>query len=287
MSPAEFRRALTGEAVLLMGIVNVTPDSFSDGGRFLDHDRAVAHGLALAAEGADIVDVGGESTRPGAEPIDEAEEERRVIPVVRRLAAAGLAVSIDTRHHAVADAAVTAGACVVNDVSGLRDPAMREVAAARSVPAVVMHMPVADPAVMQQHTGYADVVGDVCAFLAAHAALALDAGVPQVMIDPGIGFGKTTAQNIELVRQLHVLVDLGHPVMIGASRKRFIGELGGVERADERMPGTLAVHLAAVSRGARLVRAHDVAAHHQALALWRHLNPETEMTKAPLRGPAT
>lgn len=287
MSPAEFRRALAGQAVLLMGIVNVTPDSFSDGGRFLDHDRAVAHGLALAAEGADIVDVGGESTRPGAEPIDEAEEERRVIPVVRRLAAAGLAVSIDTRHHAVADAAVTAGACVVNDVSGLRDPAMREVAAARSVPAVVMHMPVADPAVMQQHTGYTDVVGDVCAFLAAHAALALDAGVPQVMIDPGIGFGKTTTQNIELVRQLDVLVDLGYPVMIGASRKRFIGELGGAELADERMPGTLAVHLAAVSHGARLVRAHDVSAHHQALALWRHLNPQTEMTQAPLRGPAT
>ena len=276
MNPAEFRRALAADAVLLMGIVNVTPDSFSDGGRYLDHDSAVEHGLALAAEGADIVDVGGESTRPGAEPIDEAEEERRVVPVVRRLAAAGLAVSIDTRHAVVADAAVAAGACVVNDISGLRDPAMRDVAAARSVPAVVMHMPVADPAVMQQHTDYADVVGEVCAFLAAHAALALDAGVPQVMIDPGIGFGKTTSQNIELVRHLGALVDLGHPVLVGASRKRFIGELGGAQRADGRMPGTLAVHLAAVSRGARLLRAHDVAAHHQALALWRHVSPRRQ-----------
>jgi dihydropteroate synthase len=271
MNPATFRQALDGDAVLLMGIVNVTPDSFSDGGQFLDHDLAVAHGLQLAAQGADIVDVGGESTRPGAAPIDEADEERRVVPVVRRLAAEGLAVSIDTRHAAVADAAVAAGACVINDVTGLRDPAMRTVAATRSVPAVVMHMPVTDPAVMQQHTGYADVVGEVRAFLETHAALAIDAGVPRVMIDPGIGFGKT-AQNIELVRQLEALVDLGYPVLIGASRKRFIGELGGAERADERGPGTLAVHLAAVANGARLVRAHDVAAHRQALALWHHLS---------------
>ena len=270
MNPDQFLAALTGSAeVLLMGVVNVTPDSFSDGGRYYELDTAVAHALQLVREGADIVDIGGESTRPGAAPVEVDEELRRVVPVVRDLASAGVAVSIDTRHAAVAEAAVVAGACLVNDVSGLRSPAMRAVAARHGVPAVAMHMPVDDPAVMQRHTDYVDVVGDVVAFLRDHAALALAEGVPTVIVDPGIGFGKTVEQNVALVRRLDELVALGHPVLVGASRKRFIGVLTGVEQPEERVAGTVAVHLAAVGRGARLIRAHDVAAHRQALAMWR------------------
>ncbi len=272
MNPDQFRDALAGDGVLLMGVVNVTPDSFSDGGRYYELDAAVAHGLRMVDDGAEIVDVGGESTRPGAEPVSVEEELRRVVPVVRDLRSAGIAVSIDTRHAAVAEAAVAAGACLVNDVSGLRDPAMRAVAAAHHVPAVAMHMPVDDPAVMQQHTDYDDVVCDVVSFLRDHAALALADGVPSVVLDPGIGFGKTAEQNVQLIRHLDVLVALGHPVMLGASRKRFIGLLAGVEQPEDRVAGTLAVHLAGVQRGARLVRAHDVAAHRQALTMWRHVN---------------
>ena len=271
MTPDRFIDALAGDDVLVMGIVNVTPDSFSDGGRYYELDAAVAHGLRLAEEGADLLDVGGESTRPGAEPVPEDEELRRVVPVVRDLSAAGLAVSIDTRHAVVAEAALAAGACVVNDVSGLRDPAMRAVAARHGVPAVVMHMPVADPAVMQQHTGYIDVVDEVLSFLMAQVALALADGVPSVILDPGLGFGKTVEQNVALVRHLDRFVALGHPVLVGASRKRFVGVLGDADQPDDRLPGTLAVHLSAVQHGARLVRVHDVAAHRQALALWRHL----------------
>lgn len=272
MNPDQFLAALTGsDEVLLMGVVNVTPDSFSDGGRYYALDTAVAHALQLVHEGADIVDIGGESTRPGASPVGLEEELRRVVPVVRELAAAGVAVSIDTRHAAVAEAAVAAGACLVNDVSGLRDPAMRAVAARHGVPAVAMHMPVDDPAVMQQHTEYVDVVNDVVAFLRDHAALALAEGVPTVIVDPGIGFGKTVEQNIALVCRLDELVALGHPVLVGASRKRFIGVLTDVEQPEDRVAGTLAVHLACAQRGTRLVRAHDVAAHRQALTMWSHV----------------
>lgn len=272
MTPDRFLAALAGDDVLVMGIVNVTPDSFSDGGRYYEIDAAVAHGLRLAAEGADIIDVGGESTRPGAQPVAEDDEMQRVVPVVRDLCAAGLAVSIDTRHAAVAEAALAAGACVVNDVSGLRDPAMRAAAARHGVPAVAMHMPVPDPAVMQEHTDYGDVVTDVVAFLGQQVALARADGVPQVVVDPGLGFGKTVEQNVSLVRNLDQLVALGHPVLVGASRKRFVGVLSGVEQPADRMAGTIAVHLAAVERGARLVRVHDVAEHRQALAVWRQMH---------------
>jgi dihydropteroate synthase len=166
---------------------------------------------------------------------------------------------------------VAAGACLVNDVSGLRDPEMRAVAARHRVPAVAMHMPIDDPMLMQQHTDYADVVDEVVGFLRDHAALARAEGVPTVIVDPGIGFGKTVEQNIQLVRRLDELVALGHPVVVGASRKRFIGVLTGVELPEDRDAGTLAVHLASVQRGARLIRAHDVAAHRQALTMWRHI----------------
>lgn len=269
-NPPPWRAAsLTGPAV--MGVVNVTPDSFSDGGRFLAVDRAVEHGLRLWAQGAAIVDVGGESTRPGAAPVDVQTELARVLPVVRELCAAGVVVSIDTRHAEVAEATVAVGAAVINDVSGLRSAAMRRVAAASGVTVVVMHAPVDDPSTMQQHAVYGDVVGEVVSFLRVQAERARDEGVAEVVLDPGIGFGKTTAHNLDLLRRLDEVVALGHPVLVGASRKRFVGEITGVEEADERLAGTLAVHLAAVDRGAAIVRVHDVSEHVQALRMWEQL----------------
>ncbi|MGH9133656.1 MAG: dihydropteroate synthase [Ilumatobacteraceae bacterium] len=266
-------RTLTLERVRLMGIVNVTPDSFSDGGRFLATDDAVRHVQRLIDEGADIIDIGGESTRPGASPVSVAEELDRVVPVVERAAPLGVPISIDTRHAAVAEAAIAAGAVMINDIAGLRDRAMRSVAVCHQVPVVLMHMPIDDPSTMQQHTDYDDVVHDVTAFLHDQAERALGAGVPQVVVDPGIGFGKTGTQNLELIRRLDEIVALGHPVLAGASRKQFVGNLTGVADPAERVAGTLAVHLAAVARGARLLRVHDVAAHRQALDVWESIAP--------------
>jgi dihydropteroate synthase len=256
---------------VVVGVLNVTPDSFSDGGRFSEPDLAIEHGLRMWAEGAGIVDVGGESTRPGAAPVDIETESARVVPVVRALADAGVAVSIDTRHAEVAAAAVEAGAVIINDVSGLRSEAMRRVAAGAGVAVVIMHSPVDDPATMQRHAVYDDVVHDVLTFLRAQAERALDEGIVGVIVDPGIGFGKGTEHNLEIVRRLDEIVALGYPVLVGASRKRFIGEITGVEAADQRIAGTLAVHLAALDRGARILRAHDVAEHVQAVRMWERL----------------
>ena len=261
-------RSLSFERVLLMGIVNVTPDSFSDGGRFLAVNDAVDHVARLAAEGADIVDIGGESTRPGAHPVSVDDELNRILPVVERASGLGVPISVDTRHAAVAEAAIDAGAVMINDVSGLRDRAMRAVAVCHQVPVVLMHMPTDDPATMQLHTDYVDVVDDVRTFLLQQTARALTDGVPQVIVDPGIGFGKTTAQSLELVRRLDEIVALGHPVLVGASRKGFIGQLTSIDDPADRLAGTLAVHLAAVRRGASMLRVHDVAAHRQALDMW-------------------
>lgn len=245
-----------------MGVVNVTPDSFSDGGRFADHRAAVAHGLALAAEGADWVDVGGESTRPGAQPVPEAEELRRVVPVVESLAAAGLAVSIDTRKASVARAAVGAGATLLNDV-GAR---LGAVAAELGVAWAAMHAQ-GEPATMQDAPSYRDVVAEVRDELVARADAARAAGVPQVWIDPGIGFGKTAAHNLELLARLEELVATGYPVLVGTSRKGFLGELLGASDGrdgpvptDDRLEGSLATATWAMACGARMVRVHDVRA---------------------------
>lgn len=262
---------LSLEHPVVMGVVNVTPDSFSDGGRFLDHRHAVDHGLALAAQGAQIVDVGGESTRSGASPVDTNEELRRVTEVIAGLAAQHVIVSVDTRHAAVAEQAVQHGASIINDVSGLRDPAMRQVAARYDVPVVIMHSPVDNPATMQQHAHYGDVVADVIAFLKHQIDLAHDDGVEQMIVDPGIGFGKTTEHNLELIRRLEETVALGYPVLVGVSRKRFIGDITRTERPADRLAGTLAAHLATLDRGARLVRTHDVADHVQAIQMWQAL----------------
>ncbi len=269
MEPLRLRdRELALDHPLIVGILNVTPDSFSDGGRFLNPAHAVEHALLLSSQGADIIDVGGESTRPGAQPVDPTDELRRVIPVISAAVEHGLVVSIDTRHALVARESVACGAHIINDVSGLRDPKMREVAAEFGVPAVVMHMPVDDPTTMQAHTSYSDVVTDVIRFLQLSATTALTEGVGQIILDPGLGFGKTTAHNVELIRRLDELAALGYPVLIGASRKRMIGELTGIAQPSDRDPGSIAIHLMAVDNGALLVRVHDVAGHKQALDTW-------------------
>ena len=248
-----------------MGIVNVTPDSFSDGGLFLDPERAVAHGLELLAQGASVLDVGGESTRPGATPVPADEELRRVLPVVEALSAHGR-VSIDTRKEEVARAAVAAGATMINDVSAELWP----VAADLGVGWVAMHMR-GEPATMQAEPRYDDVVTEVRAFLEERAALASEAGVAEIWLDPGIGFGKGAEHNLALLAHLDRIVELGWPVLVGTSRKATLGRLlaasdgvDGVVPPDDRLAGSIATEVWAMHRGAAMVRAHDVRAAVQA-----------------------
>jgi dihydropteroate synthase len=276
----------------LMGIVNVTPDSFSDGGLFLDSRAAVAHGLELAGQGAHILDVGGESTRPGAEPVGVEEELRRVVPVVEGLAAATASlstppqISIDTSKAAVARAAVAAGATLVNDITALRaDPDMAVVVAGSGADCCLMHM-LGEPRTMQRAAGlrYGDVVDDVKAFLEERLSFAVDAGIAEerILLDPGIGFGKTVAHNLELLRRLEEIVALGRPVLIGTSRKSFLGAVmsskeaapraRGADARDDapvarRLPGTIATNVMAFERGASVFRVHDVAPVAGALAV--------------------
>ena len=245
---------------LVMGVLNVTPDSFSDGGRYFSHDAAVAHGLEMVAEGADIVDVGGESSRPGAEPVAEPEELRRVIPVVEALAP-HVRVSVDTAKASVAGAAVRAGATLVNDISA----SLHDVAAAEGVGWVAMHMR-GTPRTMHQSPRYDDVVGEVVAFLDERAERALASGVGEVWVDPGIGFGKTVEQNLELHRRLGELSNLGRPIVFGSSRKSFIGKLTGAP-VDQRLGGTIASNVIAYTNGARMLRVHEVGPMREALAI--------------------
>jgi dihydropteroate synthase len=254
----------------LMGVVNVTPDSFSDGGRYLDPEAAVAHGLALEAEGASILDVGGESTRPGASAVPAEDELRRVLPVIEGLVAAGATaqLSIDTSKATVAAAALQAGATLVNDVTALRgDPEMAGVIATSGAGCCLMHM-LGDPRTMQRDPRYDDVVAEVEAFLAQRMAVAITAGIEEqrIMLDPGIGFGKTIEHNLELLRRLDELVALGRPVVIGTSRKSFLGRLTGRE-VDERLAGTIATCVIAYERGARVFRVHEVAPVRDALTV--------------------
>lgn len=253
-----------------MGIVNVTPDSFSDGGLFLDADTAVAHGVRLEAEGADVLDVGGESTRPGAAPVAPAEQIRRVVPAIEGLVAAGTRaqLSIDTTSAVVAEAAVAAGASYVNDVSAFRaDPDLAGLVADRGLDCCLSHMR-GDPRTMQSEAVYDDVVADVKAFLEERLAAATAAGVAEerVMLDPGIGFAKTLEHNLELLRRLDELVALGRPLVIGTSRKSFLGRLTG-KAADDRLPGTIATNVLALERGASVFRVHDVGPVADALAV--------------------
>jgi len=243
----------------VMGIVNVTPDSFSDGGRYLDRDAAIAHGHELRAAGAAILDVGGESTRPGAAAVDAATEKDRVVPVIEALAAAGARVSVDTSKAEVAAAALAAGAEIVNDVTALGDPEMAPVCAAAGCGLILMHMK-GTPRTMQDDPTYDDVVAEVREFLAARLEAAVDAGIERerVWLDPGIGFGKTVDHNLELIARLDRIAELGRPVVVGASRKRFIGAVTG-RPVDERIGGSIAAAVAAVAAGASVLRVHDVA----------------------------
>lgn len=246
-----------------MGVVNVTPDSFSDGGRFLDPDAAVAHGIQLAGEGAAVLDVGGESTRPGARPVSEDEELRRVVPVVEGLAAENTSweVSIDTTKVAVADAAIEAGAGIVNDVSAFRfEPELAGVVAGRGARCCLMHM-LGEPRTMQDAPRYDDVVSDVKSFLEERLAFAVGEGVREenVWLDPGFGFGKTVQHNVELLRRLDELAAIGRPLVVGTSRKSFLGKLTGGRSESERLAGTIATNVLALERGAAVFRVHDVA----------------------------
>lgn len=253
-------------AFTVMGVINVTPDSFSDGGRWLASEDAIAHGRRLAAEGAGILDVGGESTRPGADEVPAAEELRRVLPVVEALAAEGRTVSVDTSKLEVARAAVDAGAQYVNDVTAFRaDPGMAALVAERGCDCCLMHM-LGDPRTMQRDPRYDDVVDEVKAFLDERAAFARAEGVPadRIQVDPGIGFGKTVGHNLTLLRRLDEIVALGYPVVIGTSRKSFLGAVAGDPAAD-RLPGTIATQVLALSAGAQVFRVHDVAPVHAAL----------------------
>jgi len=262
------RYELSLQTPLVMGIVNVTPDSFSDGGLYEDPASAVARGERLVAEGAHIIDIGGESTRPGAAELLEAEELARVRPVVKRLSAEDVSVSIDTRHATVAAACVEAGASIVNDVSGFRDPEMVDVAASCDAGLVVMHM-LGDPSTMQRAPRYDDVVREVGGFLLAQAAVLRGAGVDRerIVLDPGIGFGKTLEHNVALLRAIPELGSYGYPILIGASRKRFIGEISGEPEPRERLGGSIAAALAAARAGAAVLRVHDVGPTVQALAV--------------------
>jgi len=260
-----------------MGVLNVTPDSFSDGGQFLAVSAAVEHGLQLHEDGAHLVDVGGESTRPGADPVSAAEELRRVIPVVAALIEQNVSVSIDTMKAEVAREALAAGAVVVNDVTALRDPAMRRVCAEAGVPVCLMHMQ-GEPRTMQKSPQYQNVVSEVAASLAESARIAEADGVREVWLDPGIGFGKNMDHNFALLRGIPQLVALGKPVLIGVSRKSFIGRLvsGSDQPApmEQREEGTLMAGVWALAAGARILRVHDVGAQRRAWQMWQALNEE-------------
>ncbi len=276
-------RLFEGPGPFLMGVVNVTPDSFSDGGRFADADAAAAQARRLGEEGADLVDLGGESTRPGAPPVPVAEELRRVIPVIERLRAGGFAlpISVDTSKPEVARAALDAGADLVNDVQGLAAPELAALVAARGVPVVLMHMR-GTPADMTSRAVYADVVEDVAAELEQALARAERAGVrrDRVVLDPGVGFAKTAEQSLALLAGLGRLRRLGCPLLVGPSRKSFIGKLTGAEVAD-RLPGTLAAVAACVLAGAELVRVHDVAAARQAARVAAAIREAARAGSAP------
>jgi dihydropteroate synthase len=253
-----------GVRTLVMGIVNVTPDSFSDGGMLSTTEEAVAHGVQLAADGADILDIGGESTRPGADAVPLDQELARVVPVVTGLAEAApthVALSVDTRRPDVARAALDAGASIVNDVTAGRDPAMFDAVRAAGAGLVLMHM-LGDPATMQDDPRYDDVVADVRDFLAARIGAAVAAGVPRdhVCVDPGLGFGKTLEHNLALLRAIAAFEQLRTPVLVGASRKRFIGELTGVEDPIDRVEGTAGTVAWCAANGVDVVRVHDVLA---------------------------
>ena len=259
---------LSGPDPVLMGILNVTPDSFSDGGDFFGVELAVAQAEEMLDDGAHVIDLGGESTRPGSDPVSSDEELRRVIPVIRGILATRpeAVISIDTYRASTAEATLDAGASIVNDITALGDPGMATLIAERGTPVVLMHM-LGEPKSMQQDPHYEDVVREVRDFLTDRAERAVRAGVAEenVILDPGIGFGKTLRHNLELLNSLDAIVQIGYPVLVGASRKSFLGNITGSDDAKDRLFGTMATNIVAYERGARLFRVHDVRANREAL----------------------
>ena len=267
------RGFLIGGPVSIMGIVNVTPDSFSDGGDHGTAEAAIAHGRRLLKEGADCLDVGGESTRPGAAPVTPEQEQQRILPVIQALAAEGAVISVDTRNASTMRAAMEAGAAVINDVTALtHDPDSLPAVAETGAHVVLMHMK-KDPQTMQLAPSYDDVVEEVYGYLAERVGCCVGAGVPleKIAIDPGIGFAKNDDHNLALIRNLDQFKALGCGILLGVSRKSLIGRIAGVENPKDRVAGSLALALAGVERGATLLRVHDVAETRQALALWEAL----------------
>ena len=244
------------DRTLIMGILNVTPDSFSDGGKFLDTQKAVQQAHQMIKEGADIIDIGGESTKPGSDPVSSEEELKRVLPVIEALKDIKIPISIDSNKPDVVDTCLEAGASLVNDVTGLRNPEMIKVIAKHKVPVIIMHM-LGDPKTMQNQPEYNDVVKEVKDYLSNQASIAKKAGIKDIIIDVGIGFGKTVEHNLELIKRLDEFTDLEYPILIGPSRKSFIGKLTGKE-VEDRLEGTLSAVAACVLNGANIVRVHDV-----------------------------
>lgn len=273
MPPAQQFGSVFSRRPLVMGIVNVTPDSFSDGGLFNSLEHALQHAAQLVEHGADWLDVGGESTRPGSMPVDVEEEIRRVIPVVEALVGMNQPVSVDTSKPEVMQAAISAGATMINDVNALRAPGALEVVAAGGVAACLMHMQ-GEPRSMQSNPQYRDVVIEVRDFLSQRLNAALEVGIPheRLIIDPGFGFGKTQTQNIQMLRHLDRFCDLGVPVMVGLSRKSMLGKITGTEEVNDRLHASVAAALLAVSKGAGIVRVHDVKATRDALAVYNTVN---------------
>ncbi|MBI3581538.1 MAG: dihydropteroate synthase [Nitrospinae bacterium] len=265
------RASLKPGTPLIVGVLNVTPDSFSDGGRYFnDVRKAVDHALRMEQEGADIIDVGGESSRPGSANVAPEEEIRRVVPAIRALRKrSSVPVSIDSMRPQTARAAVEAGADMINDITGFTNPEMTDAAVALKIPVVVMHMR-GTPATMQKRPRYSDVVRDVSGFLSRQAEMLEKKGVRRIILDPGLGFGKNLKHNVRLLKRLDEIAGLGRPVMVGASRKSFIGALTGAPVGD-RLAGTLAAHICSVLKGAALIRVHDVAEHRRALDVLREL----------------
>jgi dihydropteroate synthase len=258
----------------ILGILNLTPDSFSDGGRFFDPAAAIRHAEAMVDEGADALDLGAESSRPGAEPVSRDEELRRLLPVLEEVVSFGVPISVDTVKPEVARGALSHGATIINDISALSDPAMAQVCAAANAGVILMHMR-GTPRDMQTRTDYDDVVRESIAFLKEAWARAISAGIPEeyVLLDPGIGFAKTAEQNLEILRRLGEYQSLGQPVVVGASRKSFLSRFGG-ETIEDRLPATLAVSILAAARGASVLRVHDVAENVRALRAAEALLPE-------------
>jgi dihydropteroate synthase len=258
--PAVPKLPAIGERTLIMGILNVTPDSFSNGGQFQDAESAIQHGTQMAEDGADIIDIGGESSRPGSKPVSADEEQSRVIPVIESLAKqVEIPISVDSYKPEVARAALDAGAGIINDITGLADERMRSLAAEKKAPTIIMHMK-GTPKIMQENPEYADVISEIMAFFRERIALAVEAGLPEeyLIIDPGIGFGKTLEHNLEIIRNLADFKTLGRPILIGTSRKAFIGKILGGLPPTERLEGTAATVAISIANGASIVRVHDV-----------------------------